>query len=147
MKRQQSIFRDEINYWESQQNRLENTITRSVSELITLTQLEGERLSKSLATELTTLEQQQQTYKQNLQKLEKAKEDFKKYLTATEETRTALANHYQSNQELGNLLPVDKQKIDNLFRNIEEILAEVDSELTAAREKHEQTQHKIRIPL
>lgn len=154
LQKQQATIRDEINYWQSRHNRLETTTTNSVSELITLTQLQQERLSAALAKEFATLEQQQaeltqqqQLYHQTKQQLEKAKEDFQKYLTATEETRTLLNIHYQSNRELGNLLPVDHQKIDNLFKNIEQTLAEIDQELTAARSKHEQTQQKIRIPL
>jgi DNA repair exonuclease SbcCD ATPase subunit len=154
LQRQQAILRDEINYWQSRQNRLETTTTNSVGELITLTQLQRERLSAALSTELGALEQQkaelvqqQQLYDQTQQQLEKAKEDFQKYLAATEETHTTLNTHYQSDRQLGNLLPVDRQKIDNLFQNIQRTLAEIDQELTAARSKHEQAQQKIRIPL
>jgi len=150
--RQQTALKEEITYWQNRQNRLETNTTETVTELITLTQLQRQRLSAALASEITTLEQQrteltqqQQLYHQTQQQLQKAREDFQKYQTITEEIRTALNTHYQCDRTLGTFLPVDRQKIDNLCKNVEDILAQIDQELATARSKNEQAQQTNRI--
>jgi DNA repair exonuclease SbcCD ATPase subunit len=152
LQRQQTTLKEEITYWQSRQNRLENSISDSVSQLITLTQVQREVLSEALSKELAALEQQraelikqQESYHQAQQQLQKCREDFQKYQTATEEIRTAVTTHYHSNHALGTLLPVDRQKVDSLLKNIEQYLAEIDQELATARSKHEQAQQKNRI--
>lgn len=154
LQRQQATVRDEIHYWQNRQNRLETTTTESVSELILLTQAQREQLSEALAQEITNLEkqrselaQQQESYRQTQEQLQQAREDFEKYQTATEEIRTAIAIHYESNQTLSRFLPVEHHKVDVLFNQIQEILAQIDQELAAARNKHQQAQQKTRIPL
>lgn len=150
LQRQQSILKEEINYWQSRQNRLETSTEDTVAELIILTQSQRERLSAALTQELTALEkqrrellQQQKSYGEAQQQLQKASEDFQKYQAATEEIVAVLNTHYQSDRELGQLLPIDYNKVDNLFKNTQQILAEIDRELAAARSKHEQAQQKI----
>lgn len=147
LQRQQTALKEEITYWQTRQNRLETNTTETVTEIITLTQLQRQRLSAALASEITTLEQQrtelaqqQELYHQTQQQLEKARQDFQEYQTATEEIRTALNTHYQCDRTLGTFLPVDRQKIDNLFKNVEDFLAQIDQELAIARSKHEQAQ-------
>lgn len=149
LQRQQTMLKEEVDYWQSRQNRLETSTQDTVAELIILTQLQRERLSAALAKELATLEQQrtdltqqQQSYHQAEQQLQKAQEDFQKYQTATQERIAALNTHYQSDSALGNLLPIDRNKVDNLFRNAQQTLAEIDRELATARSKHEQAQQK-----
>ncbi|MBR8834289.1 MAG: hypothetical protein DSM106950_09700 [Stigonema ocellatum SAG 48.90 = DSM 106950] len=151
LQRQQTTLKEEIIYWQSRQNRLETHIRGAVSELITLTQQQRERLSEALSQELATLEEQrdklahqEQEYHQAQQQLQKATEDFLKYQSATQEILTAVNNHYQSDQALGSLLPVDHQKVDSLIRNVQELLEAIDQELAVARSKHEQTQQKNR---
>ena len=149
MQRQQSTLKEEINYWQSRQNRLETSTEDTVAELIVLTQSQRERLSAALTQELATLEQQrteltqqQKSYGEAQQQLQKAGEDFQKYQTATAEILTALNTHYISNLGLGNRLPIDSQKVDVLLRNVQQILAEIDGELGNARRKHEEAQPK-----
>lgn len=137
---QQTTLSEEINYWQSRQNRLETNITSSVSELITLTQSQRQRLSEALFQELGALETQQQLYHQVQQQLQKAKEDYHKYQTETQETLLAINTHYQHNQESSTLLPVNHQKVNSLLENIKQTLIEVDKELTDAHAKHEQAQ-------
>ncbi|HAZ48838.1 MAG TPA: hypothetical protein DDW76_14800 [Cyanobacteria bacterium UBA11369] len=152
LERQQAILKQEIYYWQSRQNRIETSTENTVAELIILTQLQRERLSETLAGELAALQQQrneltqqQESYHQAQQQLQKAREDFQKYQTATEEAIAALNTHYQSDRALGSLLPIDRNKVDNLFRNAQQTLAEIDQELAAARSKHEQAQQKTRF--
>ena len=149
LQRQQSILKEEINYWQSRQNRLETSTEDTVAELIVLTQSQRERLSAALTQELATLEQQrteltqqQKSYGEAQQQLQKAGEEFQKYQTATAEIITALNTHYLSNLGLGNRLPIDSQKVDVLLRNVQKILAEIDGELGNARRKHEEAQPK-----
>jgi chromosome segregation ATPase len=154
LQQQQTALQAEITYWQSRQNRLETSTTETVAELIVLTQSQREHLSGALANELTNLEQQrtqlqqqQDSYRQAQQQLQKAQEDFKTYQTSTEETLTILTTHYQSNGELGNLLPANRQQIDRLFQAVNETLAEIDRELATARRQHEQAQQKKRFTL
>ncbi len=154
LQRQQTTLKEEITYWQSRQNRLENSISGSVSELINLTQVQRQSLSEALAKELAAIEQQrseliqqQESYHQAQQQLQKCREDFQKYQTETAEIRTAITTHYHSDRTLGTLLPVDRQKVDSLVKNIQQYLAEIDQELTTALIKHEQAQQKNRIPL
>jgi len=149
LQRQQSILKEEINYWQSRQNRLETSTEDTVAELIVLTQSQREHLSAALTKELDALEQQrtelvqqQKSYGEAQQQLQKAGEEFQKYQTATAEILTALNTHYISNLGLGNLLPIDSQKVDVLLRNVQQILAEIDGELGNARRKHEEAQPK-----
>ena len=72
LQRQQTTLTDEITYWQSRQNRLETSTNDKVSELITLTQVQRERLSEALSSELAALEQQQESYHQAQQQLQKA---------------------------------------------------------------------------
>ncbi|OKH41611.1 hypothetical protein NIES2101_34040 [Calothrix sp. HK-06] len=139
---QQTTLSEEINYWQSRQNRLENNITSSVSELITLTQSQRQRLSEALSQELGALEAQQQSYHQVQQQLQKAKEDFQKYQTETQETLMTINTHYQHNQELATLLPINCEKVNSLIENIKQTLTEIDKELADAHRKHEQTQQR-----
>ncbi|KYC38105.1 hypothetical protein WA1_37780 [Scytonema hofmannii PCC 7110] len=152
LQRQQTALKEEILYWQSRQNRIETNIQSAVSELMTLTQQQRERLSEVLSQELAILEQQrdrlahqEQEYHQAQQQLQKATEDFQKYQSATQEILTAIKNHYQSDRDLGRLLPVDHQKVDSLIRNAQEVLETIDQELAVARSKHEQTQPKNRF--
>ena len=143
-----------IEYWQSRQNRLETNTTETVRELITLTQQQRERLSEALSQELAALQeqrnqlaQQQESYAQARQQLQKASEDFQKYETATEEIIAIINTHYQSNNELSSLLPIDREKVDGIMKNIQNLLAEVDRELAEARRKNQQAQAKSRITL
>lgn len=152
LQRQQTTLREEITYWQSRQNHLESNTTDTVAELISLTQVQRERLSEALSKELVAVEQQrteliqqQASYHQAQQQLQKAREDFQKYQTATEEIITAVTTHYQADQALGSLLPIDRQKVDTLFRTCQQTLAEIDQELASARRKNEQAQQKSRI--
>lgn len=152
LQRQQATLKEEITYWQSRQNRLETNIQGAVSELISLTQQQRERLSEALSQELTALEQQrdklaqqQQEYHQAQQQLQKATEDFQKYQSVTQKILTAVNNHYQSDQALGRLLPVEHQKVDSLIKNVQELLETIDKELAVAHSKHEQTQQQNRF--
>jgi chromosome segregation ATPase len=154
LENQQNALREEIEYWQSRQDRLETNTTETVRELITLTQQQRERLSEALSQELAALQeqrkqlaQQQESYAQARQQLQKASEDFQKYQTATEEIIAIVNTHYQSNNELRILLPIDRQKVDGIMRNIQNLLAEIDRELADARRKNEQAQAKSRITL
>lgn len=137
---QQTTLSEEINYWQSRQNRLETNITSSVSELITLTQLQRQHLSEALSQELGALETQQELYHQVQQQLQKAKEDYQKYQAKTQEILMAINIHYQHNQESATLLPVNHEKVNTLIENIKQTLKQLDKELADAHSKHEQTQ-------
>lgn len=150
LQQQQTLLKEEITYWQSRQNHLEQSTRNSVSELITLTQLQRQRLSAALAEELAHLEtqkqqliQQQETYTQVQQQIQKTQMDFENYETITQELITILNSHYQTNATLGKLLPVNCQKIDHLLKTVQETLAEIDQELSTSRQKQEQIQQKI----
>ena len=135
-----------------QQNHLEQSTRNSVSELITLTQLQRQRLSEALAEELAHLEtqkqqliQQQESYNQVQQQIQQTQTDFETYHTVTQELITMLNSHYQTNVVLGKLLPVNCEKIDHLLKTVQETLAEIDQELSISRKKQEQIQQKIRF--
>lgn len=152
LQRQQGILREEINYWDSRKDRLETQIASSVTELITLTQIQREQLSTALAAEMRTLEQarteliqQQEIYQQVQADLQEARTDFQTYENSIAETRNLLTTHYQADQTLAQWFPQNRQAIDYLLNTLEQTLAELDQELTTARQQQEQTQLKTRF--
>jgi len=145
LQRQKNDLRLEVTYKQSRQNDLESNITDTVAELISLTQAQRECLSEALARELIALEDQQASYNQAQQQLQKAGEDFQKYQTAAQERIAALTIHYQADRSLGSLLPIDRQKVDTLLKNCQQILEEVDQELATARRKNDKAQQRSHI--
>lgn len=145
LQQQQAKLQEEINHLQSRQQRVETSTTNTSVELITLTKSQQERLSESLSSVLADLEKQQLEFQQTQQQLQKAIQDFNQYQAATEEIRTHIHTHYQSDQVLGCLLPVERQKVDTLIRTIQQNLAELDQELAAGQRVHERSQQKTTL--
>ena len=72
-------------------------------------------------------------------------QDFNQYQTATGEMLTYLNTHYRSDQELGKLLPANRQKVDTLIGNIQQNLAELDQELANGQRENEKVQQKTTL--
>lgn len=145
LQQQQARLQDEINYMRSRQQRIEANTTNTATELITLTKSQQQQLSEVLSSVLTDLEKQHSDFQQTQQQLQCAIQDFNQYQTATEEIRTHLSTHYQSDQKLARLLPVERQKVDTLIRNIQQNLAELDQELAIAQSENERSQQKTTL--
>ena len=64
------------------------------------------------------------------------------YQTQIEEITTQLNAHFQSDQELVDLLPIDRQKVEALTQKIQESLGKLERELVAAQRQHEQKNQK-----
>lgn len=145
LQQQQTRLQEEINHMRSRQQRIESNTTNTATELITLTKFQQQRLSEALSSVLSDLEKQHSDFKQTQQQVQRAIQDFNQYQTATEEIRTHLSTHYQSDQELGRLLPVDRQKVDTIIRNIQQNLAELDQELANGQRENERSQQKTTL--
>lgn len=142
IQQQKERLQEEMNYMRSRFSRLETSTANTASSLITLAKSQQEGLRDALASVLADLEKQQSEFQQTQQQLQQAIQDFNQYQTATEEMRTHLTTHYQSDSELGRLLPANRQKVDTLIGNIQEKLAELDQELAAAQRTHSLSQQK-----
>ena len=142
LQQQKARLEDEINYRRSRQQRLETSTANTATELITLTKSQQQQLSEALSSVLADLEKQQSEFQQTQQQVQRAIEDFNQYQRVTEEMREQLNAHYQSDTELGSLLPVERHKVDNLIKSIQENLAELDRELAQARIVHSRSQQK-----
>ncbi len=92
-----------------------------------------ERLRQSLSTQVADL-------KLGLQEVMQPVNSY--YQTQIEEIKTQLNAQFQSDRELVDLLPVDRQKVEALTQNIQESLGELERELTAAQRQHEQHHQK-----
>lgn len=136
---QSARLREEIQAARSRHSRLETSTGNTATELITLTKAQRDSLSTALESVLADTEQQQTDYNQMQQQLNKAIQDFNQYQTATEEIRHRLVAHYQSDRDLGTLLPVNRERVDNLIGAIEENLAELDRELAAGQRENERS--------
>ncbi len=145
LQQQQARLQDELNYLRSRQQRIETNTTNTATELITLTKSQQEQIQEALYSVLADLEKQQSEFQQTQQQVQRAIQDFNKYQTATEEIRTHFFAHYQSDSELGRLLPVNHQKVDILIRNIQQNLAELDQELAAGQRMHSLSQQKTTL--
>jgi DNA repair exonuclease SbcCD ATPase subunit len=145
LQQQQARLLEEINYLRSRQQRIETSTTNTAGELITLTKSQQQRLPEALDSLLADLEKQQSDFVQTQQQVQRAIQDFNHYQTATEEMRTHLLAHYQSDSELGSLLPVNQQKVDTLIRNIQQNLAELDQELAVGQKLHSLSQQKTTL--
>ena len=145
LQQQEARLRNEIDYMRSRQQRIETSTANTATELITLTKSQQEQLQESLYSVLADLEKQQLEFQQTQQQVQQAIQDFNQYQTATEEIRTHLFAHYQSDSELGRLLPVNQQKVDTLISNIQQNLAELDQELAAGQRMHSLSQQKTTL--
>ncbi len=145
LQQQQARLLDEINYLRSRQQRIETSTTNTATELITLTKSQQKSRREALDSVLADVEKQQSDFEQTQQQLQRAIQDFNQYQTATDEIRTHLFAHYQSDSELGSLLPVNQQKVDTLIRSIQQNLAELDQELAQAQRMHSLSQQKTTL--
>lgn len=85
-----------------------------------------------------TLLSQEQQLRRDASELQNLKHKVK-------EIRTHLSTHYQSDQELARLLPVERQKVDTLIGNIQQNLAELDQELANGQSENERSQQKTTL--
>ncbi len=142
LQQQQARLQDEITYLRSRQHQKDTSTTHTATELITLTKSQHQLLNQALSSVLADLEKQQSEFQKTQQQLQRGIADFNQYQTATEEMRTYLSAHYQSDQELALLLPINPQKVDNFIGNIKQILAQLDQELATGQKVHERSQQK-----
>lgn len=98
-----------------------------------LKEIDLERLRKSISSQVTNIKPGLQGVIQELNSY---------YHPQIDKIKTQLKAHFQSDQELVNLLPVDRQKVEALIQKLQENLGELDRELTAAQLKHEQQNQK-----
>ena len=145
LQQQQARLQEEVNCMRSRLSRIEANTTHTATELITLTQSQQQQLSEVLCSVLADLEKQHSDFKQTQQQVQCAIQDFNQYQTATGEMLTYLNTHYRSNQELGKLLPANRQKVDTLIRNIQQNLAELDQELANGQRENEKLQQKTTL--
>lgn len=147
LQQQQTRLENEINYLRSQQKRIETNTTGTTTELITLTKSQQQQHSLVLSSVLTDLEKQRAEFEQTRQQLQKAVQDFNQYQTATAQMQSHLNSHYQSNQELGQILPVNHQRVNNLIKMIQQNLVELDQELVNAQRENERSRQKLKFRL
>ncbi len=155
LKQQKSALEDLLKYLEDlkmdieglqlRQSKLEQRIIKSTSEIITELKTKNQDLQARLLPILTDLEIAEQEFVQTKQTLEKAVADFNQYQIVTQERQYHLKTHYQHNEELAGLLPVDCKVIERLTQEIKELLAKMDQELTRAQKQHELSKQKLNI--
>jgi chromosome segregation ATPase len=143
LQQQQTRLDEEIERLRSHSSRQEAATANKATELITLTQTAKERLGESLTTVLEDLSQQQQDYQHTQQQLQKAIADFNRYQEETEAIRRHLNTHYQSDRQLSQVLPVDRQKIDSIISSIQQQLSELDHQLAIAQQQQAESQKKV----
>ena len=140
---QQKITLDaRVNYLQHRYQRLEAGTHETASEAIELTVAQEEHLSEELQSLLGELSQQQQEYQQTQENLASAIEESNRYQKETDGLRHQLQQYYQSNQELANNLPVNRQKIDGIVKTIQDNLAILDQELARALQQQEDSAKK-----
>lgn len=132
----------EINNLQQNRQQVEKATCASGNQLITLVATEQKRLSQKLNAVLADLSNQQQAYQEIQQQLATAIAQSNQYQQETEKLREHLRQHYQSNQELGKILPVNQPTIDRIIKTIEQNLAQLDQELAQALPHQEASQQK-----
>jgi DNA repair exonuclease SbcCD ATPase subunit len=146
LQQQRTALEAQINHLQQhlqhQQQRLEAGTGQTVQQLITLTAAEQQRLSQELNSLLADLSSQQQEYQQTQEKLASAIAESNRYQKETEQLRQHLQQYYQSNQEIAENLPVNRQKIDTIVKTIEQNLAQLDQELAQALQQQEEAEKK-----
>jgi chromosome segregation ATPase len=142
LRQQQTRLEGELDYLRSHYLRLENNTITTASELITLSKAQQQQLSQVLSSVLIDLEQQRAEFEKTRQQLQKAVQDFNQYQNATAQIESHLKSHYESNYKLGQILPVNHQKVDHLLKTIKQNLGELDQELIKAQIENEQSQQK-----
>ncbi|HIK12090.1 MAG TPA: hypothetical protein IGS52_17830 [Oscillatoriaceae cyanobacterium M33_DOE_052] len=102
-------------------------------------------LSVSLASILADVGSQQGELRRIKEQIQTAVQEFNQYQRRVGEMQGYLQAHFQRDRELGQLLPVDQQKVNNLIDNIQQNLAQMDGELAAARSVLAESQQKITL--
>lgn len=142
LQQQEAQQRQEINDLKTRNSQLKITIKQHESEIenqqaeITNRQESLDHTSeeiKNYQTELAELQQQLQT----------AIDEFNQYQTATEKTRNHLNIHYQTDQELGQILSVNQVKVNRIIQNIQDSLTQLDQELAQAEQLKEKSKDII----
>lgn len=145
LQQQQIRLQSEINYLQSQQKRIESDTNNTATELITLTKSQQQKLSLALPSILTEAENYRLQLIQTQQQLQKAVENCNEYQITMSEMENDLKIHYQVNQELATILPVNHQKMDNLIKTIQQNLSQLDQELKKVQIENENLHQKTMI--
>jgi chromosome segregation ATPase len=142
LQQQRTTLAAQINHLQQRHQHLETSTCQTAKQLIALTATEQQRLSPELNSLLADLSSQQQEYQQTQQELATAVEQSNRYQQQTHHLREHLLQYYQSNQELAERLPVNRQKIDGIVKTIQENLAQLDQELARALQAQEASEQK-----
>lgn len=132
----------ELETLRQRQVKTEAETQQTVSQLREFVRERRDNLSQPLADLLEDLAEQKAELEQVQQERDRAIEQFNQYQTETEQLRSHLDRHYHADAELAQRLPVNRQRVDELMRQIQANLAELDEELSNAYQIHSQTQRK-----
>jgi tetratricopeptide (TPR) repeat protein len=135
----------EVQQRQQQSKEAQINLLSIIEPFVNFTAAERTKLTVPLTQVLSDLEAQQQEYQQTWEQLKESIQHFNEYQEATDDIRFQLEMHYQINQTLAQLLPIDRQKVEQIVQSIREQLAELDQLLTQARTHHERAQQKSMI--
>jgi tetratricopeptide (TPR) repeat protein len=143
LQEQQKRLKVEIENYQHSNLEEQLKIKEIAQDLIRLTQEECAKLYEPLRVVLNDLERDRQNYQQTWDKLQEAIQQFNKYKEETDEISFHLHAHYQADCTLDkNLLPLDRQKVDEIIQKVSQLLAELDKQLSDARIQHERSKQK-----
>ncbi len=142
IKGQHSQVSQELEGLQQRRDRLESRTQQKTEQLITLTKAECQRLGTALPPLLTELAEQQEAYRRAETELAQAIADFNQYQKQTDEIVNHLKTHYQTNVDLGQILPANQQKMASIIQTFQNNLAELDRELATAQQQHDRSQQK-----
>ena len=145
LKQQKERLMEGINYLKSGISGEERETMGLAREMLNIHQGLRQELSASLASILADVGSQQAELRHIKEQIKTAVQEFNQYQRRVGEMQGYLQAHYQRDRELGQLLPVDQQKVNNLIDNIQQNLAQLDSELAAARSVLAESQQKITL--
>ncbi|GAB4301407.1 MAG: hypothetical protein Fur0025_41590 [Oscillatoriaceae cyanobacterium] len=145
LKQQKERLMEAINYLNSGISGGERETMGLAREMLNIHEGLRQELSASLASILADVGSQQAELRRIKEQIQTAVQEFNQYQRRVGEMQGYLQAHYQRDRELGQLLPVNQQKVNNLIDNIQQNLAKLDSELAAARSVLAESQQKITL--
>ena len=142
LQQQKQKIDQEIDSLKNQDSNSRDTLLKSGKQLITLEKPIIDNLNSNLQSTLDNIKYQEEERKKIQNEWQEALDNYDEWQQKNTEIRQKLETHYDSNQEIEKLLPINQQKITEIIQLIQQKLSEFDQELSKAEKNHEQAQEK-----